>query len=511
MYNNIKYKKIGGSIYTDKLPNSAASSGSSSASIPTYIKTEPNKEIFALSDIHGDIHSLIIVLRDLAQVIRKTGHPFDNNTYDADLERLLNINIADDDGDYIDTLNYEWIPGNSSYVVIIGDIIDAYRGGGFGMKKYHSDDYEHQYPQIEIKLLRFINALNKQAMHSNNNGRIFKLLGNHEVLNILSSNYQERYIFPTDLGISNYYRGETRRETFHYDNEGYKLLLEGECRCLLMLNNYIFVHGQIKGHNFDEFEEINNIINKSTNDVEIKSVYEYLDSPDNENSALWSRDYGEHQYIDDKDQQSFCSNVYSNLEIFVNKHHILKEYHIEYRKLKIVIGHCVQYTTSTNTLTPKKNTTFTNLESSSNNIRQITSSPSKSDYFNINNNLIFGITMDCHDHTRNNHTIFKVDIGSSRGFDTNAHYDNIFNSTNKIAAEKQFIYSRTPQVLKIKNNVEQIIKSTIKNTRIHQPRYYYEYIIEDEPFNELKLDSGNYLKKYLKYKKKYLELKKLYI
>jgi hypothetical protein len=129
MYNNIKYKKIGGSIYTDKLPNS----GSSSASIPTYIKTEPNKEIFALSDIHGDIHSLIIVLRDLAQVIRKTGHPFDNNTYDADLERLLNINIADDDGDYIDTLNYEWIPGNSSYVVIIGDIIDAYRGGGLSL------------------------------------------------------------------------------------------------------------------------------------------------------------------------------------------------------------------------------------------------------------------------------------------------------------------------------------------------------------------------------------------
>ena len=67
----------------------------------TYFQTEPDKDIFALSDIHGDIHSFIIVLRDLAQVIRKKDRfIFDNNTYDADLERLLNIDISDDDGEY---------------------------------------------------------------------------------------------------------------------------------------------------------------------------------------------------------------------------------------------------------------------------------------------------------------------------------------------------------------------------------------------------------------------------
>jgi hypothetical protein len=345
MYNNIKYNKIGGSNKTDEFPTlgmsikklgsapipitesalipiteSAPIPITESALIPTYIKTTPNKEIFALSDIHGDIHSLIIVLRDLAQVIRKkASFSFNNNTYDTNLEELLNINISDSDDGYIDDLNYEWIHDNDSYIVIIGDIIDAYRGEGFGIKKYNSDNYEHQYPQIEIKLLRFINALNKQAL--NYSGRIFKLFGNHEVLNInmLSRNYQERYIFPTDLGITNYYRGKTRKTIFHYGNEGYKLLLEGECRCLLMLNNYIFVHGQIKGQNFIEFEDINNIINTSTDRDRIESVYEYLDGVDNVNSALWSRDYGEHPYIDDKDQQSFCSNVYSNLETFVNE------------------------------------------------------------------------------------------------------------------------------------------------------------------------------------------------
>ena len=37
----------------------------------TIISTESNKKIYAFSDIHADIHVLIIILRDLACVIRK--------------------------------------------------------------------------------------------------------------------------------------------------------------------------------------------------------------------------------------------------------------------------------------------------------------------------------------------------------------------------------------------------------------------------------------------------------
>jgi hypothetical protein len=40
----------------------------------------------------------------------------------------------------------------------------------------------NEYDQVEIKLLRFINAINEQAMR--NNGRIFKILGNHDVWNL---------------------------------------------------------------------------------------------------------------------------------------------------------------------------------------------------------------------------------------------------------------------------------------------------------------------------------------
>jgi hypothetical protein len=473
--------------------------------INTYIQTELDKDIFSLSDIHGDIHSLIIVLRDLAQVIRKKDNfPFDNNTYDSNLEELLNIDICDDDGDYIDNLNYEWIPGNSSYIVIIGDIIDAYRGQPYGILKDGSSDYEHQYPQIEIKILRFINALNKQAIHSNNNGRIFKLFGNHEVLNILSSNLHDMYIFPSDITKLNYYRGKTRDTVFHYGNEGYNLLLEDECRCLLMLNNYIFIHGQTNFKKFKEFEDINNILNKSNYKQEIIDAYKYLDKG---NSSLWLRYYGGHTYTDEYDENEMCDVLNNDFITLIENNSIIP---YSNNDLKLVIGHCTQYISSTNTTNPTKNTTFTNLESSSNNIREIISAPSESDYFNIQKNLIFGITMGCPNSTRTKHKLFRVDIGSSRGFDNEMHYNNIFSSTDKIAAEKQFIYSRTPQILKIKNNVEQIIKSTVKNTRIHQPRYRYESEIINNPYTELKLDSGNYQQKYLKYKQKYLQLKKLY-
>jgi hypothetical protein len=77
-----------------------------------------------------------------------------------------------------------------------------------------------------------------------------------------------------------------------------------------------------------------------------------------------------------------------------------------------------------------------------------------------------------------------------------------------IERENRLLFSKTPQVLSIKkdrdNDIITIIKSKMKNTRIHQPRYYYERdIVSILP----ELDLSNY-QKYLKYKRKYLKLKK---
>ena len=125
--------------------------------------------VHAISDIHGDIQALIISLRDCSRVIRKrpSTYPFNQNSIDPDLDTLLNIDISVYDNGYDPSLGYEWC-GCNSLVVICGDIIDSYRGVDGCLKNndtryYHEPHIAcHQYPQIEIKILRFINSINEK-------------------------------------------------------------------------------------------------------------------------------------------------------------------------------------------------------------------------------------------------------------------------------------------------------------------------------------------------------------
>ena len=86
-----------------------------------------NIKIITLSDIHGDIQSLIIALRDCGNVIKKKkDFIFDNKSIDNNLEELLLIDISNNEDNYIDDLNYEWC-GDNTHIVIVGDILDAKR------------------------------------------------------------------------------------------------------------------------------------------------------------------------------------------------------------------------------------------------------------------------------------------------------------------------------------------------------------------------------------------------
>jgi hypothetical protein len=89
-------------------------------------------KIISLSDIHGDIHSLIIALRDCANVINKKN--FKNDREDIELENLLEIDISEKDNGYDDTLNYIW-NGNDTHVVIVGDFLDCNRDKNNKLKK----------------------------------------------------------------------------------------------------------------------------------------------------------------------------------------------------------------------------------------------------------------------------------------------------------------------------------------------------------------------------------------
>ena len=88
------------------------------------------------------------------------------------------------------------------------------------------------------------------------------------------------------------------------------------------------------------------------------------------------------------------------------------------------------------------------------------------------------------------------------------HISSINSYIKTVKDENQYLYSRTPQILKI-NKTKQffIIKSKMRNTRIHLPRPNYDEHVSKMP--ELQFTNPYYKQKYLKYKDKYLQLKQM--
>ena len=154
-------------------------------------------------------------------------------------------------------------------------------------------------------------------------------------------------------------------------------------------------------------------------------------------------------------------------------------------KMKLVIGHCNQ-----NLITSNNNQIFKSGFSRlvDNNLvsQEFIKPVFKGDASKETG--IYGITVSCGDRINNtidynNPSIFRIDVGMSRGF-------------NLMDDNEDFILSRTPQVLKINyrnsNTEMSVIKSTLENTKIHLP----------------KISENPYKSRYKKYKLKYTELKK---
>jgi hypothetical protein len=300
--------------------------------IPWEVEIDNNDIVYAFSDIHADIHSLIINLRDCARVIKKKdGFNFKQNCNDADMEKLLNIDIANNDNGYIDDLNYEWNnDGKNVHIIICGDIIDGRRedrgvyDNDISDNRYLLPDNKprpHEYKTLEIKILRFINALNRQIIPGYIK-KIYKIIGNHERLNIIDIHkpindaditeqikndrsklrikkflnndliqkkehlrkIQSDYINKHTLAQSNYYRGVKRLEVFRPNNPGFDILFEGTIYCLLKIKDYIFCHAGLLDANF--------------NIIELKNctkIHNFLNNP--EERKLQSNWYGYFKYV----------------------------------------------------------------------------------------------------------------------------------------------------------------------------------------------------------------------
>jgi len=504
----------------------------------TKMTVDKDRRIIALSDIHADIHAFIIALRDCAKVIRKKdGFNFEQNKIDEDLEINLNKNIWDTT--YMLDLNYEWC-GGDTIVVITGDIIDGKRhatatktidnnGNDIG-------DEALYYPHIEIKLLYFITYINFNSFNTGNKnyGRIIKLLGNHEVGNFTDI-FNDMYLFDKDKIDQNYINlaemakegdttaidslkknqiYESRQNIFKIDktNDKYDfgfalyLLITGT-GILLKINNNVFVHGMlVKDMTFEDYNNINNIINSYTPDIkkkeEILGCFNKLNKID---SPLWMREWGnlDNRIINSK---QFCDSVDKNIEKFCSTLPNCKS-----SEIRVIIGHCIQYvSTFDNTI----NSSFSNLVHGDNiieifsNASIYTGKPTK--------DVIFGISSECY--KNNIPKIIKIDIGMSRSFDNINEMNKIItNSKELLNKEASYFNGRTPQVIEIIGDELRIIRSSMKNTSIHLARPSYKmkmHYIENNNNKRIKelteynnmIKGSLYYNKYIKYKMKYITL-----
>ena len=461
------------------------------------IKHEGN--IYAIGDIHGDIIPLIICLRDCCRVIRKKSNVilkkevfnFVQHKIDTDLNHQMEKSW--NDTTFVDDLNYEWCGGNA-YVVFCGDILDNVRNGD--IKK------PGEFPFEEARIFKFINAINEQAMKQH--GRLFKVLGNHDMRNLNGNPYKD-CISQFAINYEGYKSNRTlgRLDYFGKGKPGAELIGKDGAFLFLMINNIIFVHGGINTKLLD----INNI--KKVNESLMKYIYNQDTSIDfstigksteaqitfgNDDGLTLDRYFG--HYKNRKTDKEMCDKLHSQFYKFVNsiksddKYKNIFPYNPD--KMKLVIGHCTQikiqrkdmYTTMFGDLISREsygsgmdiNKEFGGKVSSED--------PSKN---------IYGITVSCGDRDSNNimnlnnPSIYRIDIALSRGF--NSDYFPYFDQ------------SRTPQVLKLvcKNDKElvvTVVKSSVDNTNIHLTEQTTTYRIKKQ-----------YKQKYEKYKSKYIKLK----
>jgi hypothetical protein len=567
--------------------------------------------VYASSDIHGDLHAFIISLRDCARVISKPS--FDPTIVDPDIEKNLNIDITDSDTNgltYDPSLGYRWCGGNDLYV-ICGDIIDSCRVDEYGKPKlgcYKTDLSGniiacHQYPQLEIKVLRFINAINANAKTQGFTGKIIKLLGNHDMFNILSeSSVNNKFIrdyisfmgFPEDRalmppfpnlsydGISifntpsntgGYYRGKARVEVFNPGNIGYDLLFEGGCGVLVMINDTVYCHAEITKNpetTLCKIIEINDIINSGpwqtppsyndSGDIIHKGVpHKHWDYPYSQdepilyniiNDILMPRKLSRTNELSDAYYIKRCSEINEIFSIFMSKYdyppeysgfyaidgtrgipmilqdsrftpmHLLSLKPVSYSyNMRLVLGHEPQYKKD-------KGAYFPYLISSDYSTKTYTATNSPNNIaierypvINTSDDTCFGINASCIKPSQIDFKMYFVDVAQSRAFDDIKQ--NETNGSINYHNERAHFFRRTPQVLQCNfyNNREQalikIIKSKLRNTRTHLPRYNYEELIvknnniSNSQYHILQLDNEHYnYKKYLKYKKKYFALRK---
>lgn len=495
--------------------------------------------IFAFSDIHGDLDALISCLRDCAKVIstpldwrdkaEKTEINDCLNNFTPDGKRVGSFPISYE----FDCWGCEWI-GKNSIVIITGDLIDNWRNSVSDEtninKRQHEMDYE------EIKIMIFLKKMSMKAQKKG--GNIINVLGNHDLAGIAGSSAYHEYIskYALEKKIAYRHNNINRIDFFRhnhdlFDNyfidENNNIISHGKC-IILRIQHFLFMHAglisdlsHLKGthtKNTNESDYVR-IININFNDEFMeflndlqgghylhernRIIQEYLDKYLEKYPILAQRKYGKIQ----NNYSDMCNDYDKELELLCPKSEICKDTYL-------VIGHCVQsedfalnYLLGLEPKDPTKVSisTYSNTREINNKSFQINGNIENLNYnkyiskLQTDKPIMSGITSACTlISNKKLAKIYRIDVGVSRSFDMANFYVHLkkhlkieseSDNNAKLQSIKRLLYTlylaRAPQVLKIEyeqknlNNVK-IVRSSLRNMFKTLPRNNHEYIVSDQ-------------------------------
>jgi len=310
--------------------------------LPTRIDNV--RRIIAIGDIHGDLDLAFNFLK-VGKLIEILDEKPNNNNYiripyNIKLENVNDLidNFINGTDNYKNEKNMEfkyitWI-GKDSYVVQVGDQIDRCRP--LINQKCDNKHTTFEDENSDITIMYLFDELNKLAVK--NNGRIFSLIGNHEILN-----FDKNFDYVSYKGIN-----EIKKRNKVFD----KMRKKVACTRLgiLVIGEIGFVHGGLalllakkyaeSSHIEDSLSDVNRIIkeyifykqnsiiiNNDNNNKYMKYLYEPNFSP------LWYRKMG---YLQ---TDNFDKTGHSNHECKKIVDPVFKTFKLS----NLIIGHTPQF------------------------------------------------------------------------------------------------------------------------------------------------------------------------
>lgn len=411
-----------------------------------------HKRVIAIGDIHGDMNLAINFLK-AAKVIKEVNEDtFKNYHITEYIYRLKILNnsvgLKEEKVDGIpkakkneidvvyrfykigneyyvkmvdDNLKVRWFKwtGEKTYVVQVGDQVDRCRP--YDNKKCTNKSVTVNDEDSDLEIMLFYDSLDKIA--SKVGGRVFSLLGNHEIMNVTGD---MRYV--SYKGLSEFSNTGDINKDIYIRTDKFKDIIAKKMACtrstILVIGDYIFVHGGIAHKLASKYNifDINSIIRKflfgpipESHNIQ-KDIKRLLNS--SKLSPLWYRRLA---YIppdsvvgNKKISHPDCKAIYDPIIKKVNKNNydqiIATNPTIQIKGM--VIGHTPQFTV-----------------------------------FNQ------GITTACND------KLIRADVGASQAFDAVTQiFDSIDSNTSKLNKQNNARYPQVVEIITDLNTKESTVK-----------------------------------------------------